>query len=60
MSDEEETMTISVKKAMVLLAIMFSIPGVIMAVTDTIWFLLSMIVIAIGITTLHALRHEED
>lgn len=53
-------MTISVKKAMVLLAIMFSIPGVIMAVTDTIWFLLSMIVIAIGITTLHALRHEED
>jgi len=53
-------MAVSVKKAMVLLAILFSIPGVIIAVTDTIWFLLSMLVIAISITTLYALRHEED
>ena len=53
-------MAVSVKKVMVLSAILFSIPGVTLAVTDTIWFLLSVIVIAISITTLHALRHEED
>ena len=53
-------MTLTVQKAMVRMAILFSVPGLMLATTEPIWCGVAMLTIGVMSLTLYVLSHEED